>query len=717
MAETPESAASRQGEVTVSPEAVERLHLSPEERAERGVTDEDVREAFLAVAQAGDAEQKNLGDVTLPDLSLDRLHVDSENRHPLDLTGATIGDISARESVIELPIRLDGATVGEIDFDGASVRDDFFADDVTVTGPVTTFETVFSRQVSFEDATFEAEVDLDEAEFDEDVSLDRATFEADLRARAAEFYGDSNLLDDNTSFTGAVFDGEANFRQARFGFVHFEECEFVGDAKFEEAVFDGDAEFTGSEFDGAADFDEIRVFEDAGFDGIRFHGGAHFRGAVFEGGQRALEDDTSFAESVFDAEALFEAASFRFVTFEGAHFGAECDFTEAEFGEDARFVGVRFDGRAVFEESRFGEDGNFTDAVFEAECAFQGTEFAGGANRTQADACFQGTRFETDAHFHGITTRSANFLGAAFGGEIDFTDSEFTERIDFSPQEIDTDVFVDFTRTKIRSGKIFQPAENWVRYDLTLASLGDVRLLANSEGDRRRLLDYFRFCQTEFGEFDGHEFDFGDHREYLDRNGWSIHEFDEPADVTPDYAVEMTPDTISTTYLKAKQAARNDGDMKIAGEFRVKRQQYNRRQNLDVIRDGSADFVTRVKNVGRAAENYLLGISCGHGMRPIRIGAAFLIAPLFFVPLYAFGGGLFETSVGQLASIGDLATPEGRSTFYKLVHFSYISYTTIGYGNIGPTGALARLLAAAEAYLSVVLSALFVYALVKRSEL
>lgn len=717
MTETSRSAPSDQGEETASREDTEILHLSPDDRADRGVTTDEVRDAFLAVARFGDAEQKDLGDVTLPELSLDRLRIDSDNRHPLDLTGATIGDISARESVIELPIRLDGATVGEIDLDGASVRDDLFADEVTVTGTVTTFETTFSRQVSFENATFEAEVDLDEAEFGEDVNFDGAVFETDIRARAAEFYGDSNLLDDNTSFTGAEFDGEANFRQTRFGFVHFEECSFGGDAKFEEAVFDGDAEFTEAEFDGAADFDEIRVLEDAGFDGIRFHGAAHFRGAVFEGGQRALEDDTSFAESIFDSEALFEAAAFRFVTFENAHFREQSEFSEAEFGGDAKFLGVRFGGPAFFEESRFSEDGNFTDAVFEAECAFQGAEFSGGANRMQADACFQGTHFETDAHFHGIAARSANFLGTAFGGEIDFTDSEFTERIDFSPQETDTDVFVNFTRTKIRSGKIFQPAENWVRYDLTLASLGDVRLLANSEDDRRQLLDYFRFCQTEFGEFDGHEFDFGDHQSYLDRNGWSIHEFEEPADVTPDYAVEMTPDTISTTYLKAKQAARSDGDMKIAGEFRVKRQQYNRQQNLDVIRDGSAGFVTRAKNVGRAAENYLLGISCGHGMRPIRIGAAFLIAPLFFVPLYAFGGGLFETSVGQLASLGDLATPEGRSTFYKLVHFSYISYTTIGYGNIGPTGALARLLAAAEAYLSVVLSALFVYALVKRSEL
>ncbi len=54
---------------------------------------------------------------------------------------------------------------------------------------------------------------------------------------------------------------------------------------------------------------------------------------------------------------------------------------------------------------------------------------------------------------------------------------------------------------------------------------------------------------------------------------------------------------------------------------------------------------------------------------------------------------------------------------YKNLHFSYITYLTIGYGGIGSTGALARMLAGLEVYLSVILGGLFLYALVKRSEL
>ncbi|WP_242509217.1 ion channel [Natrinema altunense] len=89
-------------------------------------------------------------------------------------------------------------------------------------------------------------------------------------------------------------------------------------------------------------------------------------------------------------------------------------------------------------------------------------------------------------------------------------------------------------------------------------------------------------------------------------------------------------------------------------------------------------------------------------MRSMRIGTAFAIAPLFFAFPYTFGGPLFETQA---------------SGFYENRYFSSISYTTIGYGNIGPVGPLARFLAGSEASLSTILAALLVYALVKRSEL
>ncbi|WP_459191246.1 pentapeptide repeat-containing protein [Halosimplex sp. J119] len=692
------------------------LHLSPDEREQQGVTDDEVREAFLAVLREGDADQKDLRGVTLPAIDLDRRTIEGVDRHPVDLREATIESLSASFASIRLPVRLDDATLGDVTLEEAHFESALLADGATVTGDFDAFEARFDGDVEFEGATFEGRFHADEAAFANDVSFDDATFEGVVEARGAEFYGDSNLFDDNTSFTGAAFEADADFRQTEFGFTHFERATFAGEAAFQEVTVDGDAEFDAVVFEALADFDEARFDGDTSFAETTFRGPADFRGAAFSGRERALDEDATFEGSTFREGADFSDARFRYVSFVDVGFGATVHFERAAFDADADFPGARFDGEADFDEARFHEDADFSAVEFADRCVFRGAEFTGGANFLEDDLTFEGAHFGDDADFHNAEISSANFEDTGFAGQIDFEGVVVSDRIDFEATQVAEDAFVDFTRAKIRTGRIAQPADDWVRYDLTLASLGDVELAAAADEDYRRLLDFFRFCRTEFTEFDGHEFDFSAHREYLDRNAWAIHEFHEPPAADPDYALEMTPEVVETTYLKAKQSAAGVGDMKAAGEFRVKRQQYSRAENLEVARDRSQDLWTRFKNLGRATENYFLGITCGHGMRPIRIGFSFLLAPLLYVPFYAFGGSLFETQAGQIP-LGEALTTSGLETLFEIARFSYVSYTTIGYGFMGPVGPAAEVAAASEAYLSVVLSALLVYALVKRSEL
>ncbi|WP_049924292.1 pentapeptide repeat-containing protein [Halopiger djelfimassiliensis] len=678
------------------------LHLSPAEREARGITDDDVREAFRAVLVSGTDEQKDLRGVTLPSLSLDRATITSADRNPVDLSGATIEELSLEYSRVTLPLVLDDATIGALRLREAHLESALSCSDATITGPVDCFEARFDDDVLFDGTTFDGPVDCDEATFDDDVRFDGATFDDAVTFRAAECHGDSNHLEDNTRFSAATFRDAVSFRETEFGFTRFDGVTFHGDAVFQEATFTGDAEFERADFGALADFDEVRFGGDTAFDGAAFRGRADFRGVSFAGGARTLVDDASFADATFHEEATFYHASFRYVTFATAEFRADAHFESARFDGDADFPDVTFAREVDFDETRFRGDADFSGVSFDGPCVFRGCEFEGGSNHLQDDVSFECARFADDVDFHDAEITSVNFEGTAFGGTVDFSGCVVSERIDIRARGIDDDAFVDFSRGKIRSGRIVQPAEGWVRYDLTLASIGDVDLEAERVDDRRQLLDYFRFCRTEFDEFDGHTFDFSGHREYLDRNGWTIHTFDEPSAVDPEYALEMRPEVVETTYLKAKQSAQDVGDMKIAGEFRVKRQQYSRKKSLGVVRDAEAGLLTRTKNFGRAVENLFLGVTCGHGMRPMRIGLAFAVAPLFFAIPYAFGGPLFET---------------GAEGFYENLYFSYISYTTIGYGDIGPQGPLARLLAGSEAYLSTILSALLVYALVKRSEL
>lgn len=686
-------------------DAAAALRMGPDERRERGLSPDDVREAFLTVAARGTRDDKRLDDVTLPELDLDHEVVEGGDNHPVDLSGASIEGLSAVHADVRVPLVLDGADVGGVVLDEARV-----AATVSLAGAdvdsLSAFETRFEGDVAATGARL-GPVAADEAVFGDDASFDGATFAGDVDLRAAEFHGDSNLLDDNTSFTGATFEGALDCTQASFGASHFEDVAFE-EATFEEAGFDGDAEFDGATFAGTADFDEADFHEDTSFADCTFEGVADFRGAEFEGGARALEADVTFAGARFEDRATFERGWFRRALFEDVAF-EEAVFRAAEFHGDGEFAGAAFAGEADFDEARFYADADFSGSQFRERCTFRGAEFLGDANHVEDNATFADATFGAGGSFENATFTSGDFTGVRFGDDVDFSGVSFTDRLDAHMLEAGTDATVDFTGASLKDGRIVQPEGEWVGYDFTDASVGDLRLDAERESDRTELLDHFHFRNTEFTEFDGHEFDFSRHTAYLDRNDWVLHEFvDGGAD---------DPETVERTYLKAKSCASAAGQAKAAGEFRVKRQQWARRKNLRVARDPDASLVTRARNASRAAENAFLGVTCGHGMRLLRIVAVFLLAPLVPALLYAFGGPAFETGAGQVESLSALATAAGRRTLFENVYFSYISYTTIGYGDIGPKGSLARVLAGTEAYLSAVLAALVVYALVKRSEL
>ncbi|MFB6162135.1 MAG: pentapeptide repeat-containing protein [Halococcoides sp.] len=689
------------------------LWASPETRRDRGVGAADLEAALLAVLRSGGPAEKDLQGVDLPAIDLERTTVEGTDRTPLDLRGATIESLSFVHSTVRVPIDLRSATIGALTLREATIEEELLLSEASVE-QVDTFEGTFLDDLEAEGIHVEGDACLDEATFDEDVTFDEATFAGDLSARAAAFYGDSNLFEDNTSLSGATIAGDLDCQQAAFGFVRFDAVAVGGRADFEEVTFTGDADFEAARFEGPADFDETRFREDASFERVAFESWAHFRGAAFDGGERLLEADATFADARVAEDLDFERARVREASFENVRVGGSACFEGLVADGAVDVEGAVFEADLAVAEGRFDGDAMFRGVRVVGPATFDGAEFHGGSN-VQADADFDDAVFESTATFNRAEIETASFEGTTVGGRVDFREASIEELVLVAALEAD-DALLDCTDAAIRSGRIVQPADDWVRVDFTLASLGDLRLAADVEDDYRRLLDYFRFCNTEFSEFDGQTFDFAAHREYLDRNSWAIHEFHAPPEADPEFALPMDPSVVETTYLKAKQVASGDGNMKVAGEFRVKRQQYSRKKNLAVVRDGSEAPMTRLKNLARATENGFLGLTCGHGMRPMRIGAAFLFAPLIFVPPYLLGG-LFETSAGSLSSLGDLFTVGGIETVFETVRFSYITYTTIGYGFLGPKGPAAELLAPLEAYLGVILSALLVYALVKRSEL
>lgn len=693
------------------------IGLSPAAREQREVTPADVQDALLDLIQNGTAADKQIEDCTFPELHLDYRTIESTNTHPVVFRNCTFPEgVHVVNADVKLPVRFENCTIVGLNVDNARFEYNLAVRDSDCTGEFTGFEARFDRDAEFTGTTFSAPVTLDEATFADDTRFDRTVFEAEASFRGATFTGRSNELDDNASFDHAVFEAPATFEQASFGSTSATAVTFTDTVHFGGARFAGDAEFSESVFHGETVFDETRFREDVAFTACVFHQQARFRGATFDGGARTLKDDASFVDATFHSDAVFQAAQFRYANFQRVDFEADAEFDAVRFDRDAEFNEATFTNPVSFDEVHFGGDADFSTAHFERVAAFRGAFFSGESRHHNKSAVFEDASFETDADFRDAVFVSANFDGTRFGAVADFTKTEFTDDFEFKAETTTGDSYADFTDAVLKEGRITQPEGEWIRYDFTQASLGDVELTAERPGGQREILDYFRFCVTEFNEFDGYEFDFSAHTYYFDRNDWNLHEFDDGGR-DRDYALALTPENIETTYLKAKKAASAGGYIKAAGEFRVQRQRYARRKHVALANDETVDARTRVTNASRAVENFFLDASCGYGMRLGRILVVFLLAPLIPALLFAFGGPAFRTGAGQLSSFGELTTVAGQAALFENVYFSYITFLTIGYGDIGPLGPLARMLAGLEVYLSVILGGLVLYALIKRSEL
>ncbi|WP_435102544.1 pentapeptide repeat-containing protein [Halarchaeum sp. P4] len=720
------------------------FHMDDAERHACGVTDDDVVETLRENLDSRDPRSNEYVGADLPALTFTYQRVRGVTNHPLDFRHADIASLDLTHGRLDQSIDLRGATVGHLALDEARLDGSVEASDVTVTGPVDATEAVFGDDTRFADAHFEARVTCDETAFGEDTTFANATFAAPTTFRNATARGTSHELDDHVSFAGTHFEADVNFDRATVECATYANARFDADAYFGHVTFHDDTVFADATFHGPASFDEARFEADVTFSDATFGGVASFRGAEFRGGARTLEDDAAFDGATFRDDADFTQARFREANFADAIFEGSVHLVRAGFGarvdmsglhaagpfelDDARFddgfdaTDARFDGEtsaietqfygdadvadtvfggpATFDEVRFHEDVSFERASFRDVVSFRGALFEGEAKSLDDNATFEGAAFEADARFADSTFTNLSLWDVTFGGQADFSDVDVTGDLHIRARATTDDVYVDFSDATVHGGHIVEPADSTLPYDLTEATVGDITLERNGDGDGD-LLDAFRFCKTEFDRFD-----FSDHHTYLERNDWTIHEF-VGDDTTAD--VEMTPAVIEETYRSAMASAADVGDTPAKREFEFKRYHYNRQKNFDLLRSQSAlGSVARMKKASTVALNYMMQITCGYGNRLPRIAALTFLLPAFFGVLYVLGGPL-ETGAGVVWT-----SPSPLHTLGDGLYYSYISFSTIGYGGIGPIGSLAKLLAASQGMLNGLLFTLLTFTLFKR---
>jgi len=101
-------------------------------------------------------------------------------------------------------------------------------------------------------------------------------------------------------------------------------------------------------------------------------------------------------------------------------------------------------------------------------------------------------------------------------------------------------------------------------------------------------------------------------------------------------------------------------------------------------------------------------VTCGYGKRLPRTAAFTFLLPFPFGVLYVLGGPL-RTGAGVI-----WGTREPGRVLFEGIYYSYISPSTIGYGNVGPQGWLARVPAASQGMLNGLFFVLLTFTLFER---
>lgn len=697
------------------------FHMSDKKRKEHNISEEDVVQRILDNMNRSESELNEYVGANLPRLSFSFDEVDGETNHPLNLQYASIEDLDLTRSNVKQGVNLSNAEVGSISLEDATIHGDFVANGVEFTGIVNIKEADFLRNGEFEDAVFNDTVQFDETVFNDECSFVNAVFNDKVMIRGATFSGKSHKIGNNADFTGAEFRNEVSFDHSQFEHTKFEDVHFKDRVSFNQCTFNGKVLFSGAIFDSDTEFKDVSFEADSIFTSTVFKSVLNFNESKFLGGSSSAKDGLSFNKSEFHGVVLlnycefyqtdfsgvifhenFESRDARFrgnVVFDSVEFKQECDFEETEFEEDSNFSDVIFTKEADFDETTFYGDVQFENAIFESDAVFRGAEFLGDSRHLTDNVTFDDAQFKGPAFFDNVKFMTASFLHTEFSEICDFEKANFTKHVslEIEPHTDDT-LYIDMTEAKISNGTITLDSSASVLYDMTEAVVGDIQLSTEAGSTRYQLLDYFRFCRTEF---DG--FEFSNHYDYFERNKWNIHDFADE-DVDEEYDVPMTYSNIEQTYNNASGNASDNSEKKASRQFSVKRHRFSRYKNKKMAFDTTEplNFSSRLQKLIGASLNHFLDISCGYRTKLLRISAiTFIIIPVVFAIFYSLGGP-FETTVGPA-----LGSETPLKTFAENLHFSYITFTTVGYGNNAAVGVASAVLTAIQGSLNIMFGVLF----------
>lgn len=380
------------------------------------------------------------------------------------------------------------------------------------------------------------------------------------------------------------------------------------------------------------------------------------------------------------------------------------DFRGCRFPDDPTgqgFHAVVFPGPVTFE-----------DAVFRGTVNFQDADLRGPQG--QGEAVFRSARFEGWAQFEGARFARADFIRADFAGHAHFARAAFEGAAQFD--------YARFARADFAEA-VFDDLTGWSGASFERSALFQRATFRSVSFEQVRFQGRASFLDARFHEAANFQ---GVHFELAELEGVA---FEGPVDFSGaraarSFSIDLPSGGLGqgpkrpfaargwgqTAFRLAKQSAQDRGDYRLAGEFHYAEQcagESARRANVELRpwRRGfrsAANIVAFARSVG---ELLFARVLFGYGERPGRVFLTGLGVIVTWSLLYLSTGAL----AGAVGSAG------GRLGWLDCLHFSTVTFTTVGYGDIAPLG-IARLLAGSEAILGTALMALFIVSLARKYE-
>jgi len=458
------------------------------------------------------------------------------------------------------------------------------------------------------------------------------------------------------SFHGCIFPKNWDyFKNYEFKInVDFRKTTFQ-DADFSEATFQ-DADFSEATFKDANFWKA--TFKDANFIWIKFYD-AFFRGATFQNAYFLVATfwDADFSEATFQ-NAYFTGATFKDTYFKETAFQENADFSKAIFQENGDFTETTFQN-ANFSEATFQAYADFNKAAFK-DAYFEGATF-------QGDADFSGAIFEGIASF-----MSANFQRIASFAKAIFQKNAYFEGTTFQNTDFSQAIFHDLTmnETVFRENLEFKPKQvkNFNLRNSKFFFMGTIT------ADLKMARFYSSFIKNV---------------SFIDCQ-WPDDKIIFEEEHMKDEDINLGYKELETIYRNLKQNMQNYGDYSLAGEFYFREMEMRRKKNK--WKTGSWWWLQIYKFLA------------GYGEKPHYTAAVSGYITILFAFLYGLFG-CIQYSAGN---------PCLTQKIIDTLYFSFVTFTTLGLGDIRPITTIGKALICCEAIIGAFMMALFVVVFVRK---